>query len=301
MKPMALLQGVTPGIVTQVMVGPCAQVGIDNDSPYDAWISFAPQAPLAVPSPTTLQLFDGVARSMATTYLPVPDATTPFNGVIYVGIFDPAGLASSGVTSSRANIYISAWQQGETPGAVFAVPRLADTSNQPRNIAIPIAMTHWAQGQISSGTTARLFVIQSFTLTAAQKAALTCTYYFYYGFFSVYQVPANGVIDLALAIQFTHGGSPTGSVFNFGRISLWNSSGGTSSVIALNPAHPLVFQFNGSVPANADGVEFALSLLGASASITFNYTVASNLDLSNLVPVADIGTAALYNSTQASF
>lgn len=127
----------TPGTITKVgMSASTVNIAIKNDSFFDAWIKIGGAAPALAPGPTTLGLWDhGITAGAREPYtLPLN-----FDGVVWVGIYDPGGNAATGVTSSRANVYVTAYAAGEDPGQAYGAPRLADLSSQPRIVDIPIA------------------------------------------------------------------------------------------------------------------------------------------------------------------
>ena len=278
-----------------------AQVGIDNDSPYDAWVSFAPQQPALAPDPSTLALYNAQARSMATTYIPIPtDMSSPFSGVLWIGIYNPEGLASSGVISSRANLYVTALRAGEEPGQVFAAPRITDQRNQPRGIALPMGVTHWLSGTMVLAGSVDISTAV-YPLSPAQIAARTAVFYLYAASVCP-QADITGWMPISLRIQFTSAGTPVGAAFDlaYGAISA-NATSTVTTNWVYTPSWPHAAIFNGSVPASADAAKLQLVKKAGPAAMTVAYTIAFNRDETNLVPIADIGTAALYDASQASF
>jgi hypothetical protein len=281
---------------------------VRNTSIYDLAISFKPGQPISRTS------FGGddwytIVPSGDRVGIRVPDGiygANGFPGWLWVLHIDNTGsLALSGVSSANTNYWIETYTDAAMLPGDYASPQFQNVASQPRVINVPIGLTHFAQSLQISGVAGTENIIGNANLSAAQLASLSCAIYLYHMLLSpVEATPANG-IDIVFRIRFKTGaggtGANVGSPFDFARISLTQGGGGIAPSAQFSPAWPYVAQFNGSVPNTALSVSAILLTAGASASINYSYTVAWNLDPSNIVPVADIGVASLYNSSQARF
>lgn len=285
----SLLSSVTPGSIYPVAVGgDVAQVGIDNDSPYDVWVSFGPQQPLAAPGPTTQALYNGVARSMATSYLPVPDLTPPFNGVIYLGIYNPAQLVLPGTVSARANVYVTSLATNEAPGAVFAVPRIADVSSQPRMIAVPISPTLYFSSNLiaSNGNVQTQNIFQTQPVGTAGKL----TYYVFALAFSIYVSGSTSVGSAAydIKVQDSNSGGNVGPAQ-----SMFHSIISSQQAFGMAFPHPIsaVRPGVGNVGATQSTLQLVVQplVIPAGATLFLHFAVCFDMDSANNEAVPSFG------------
>lgn len=128
------------GVLTSQSVDQTAvAIRVTNDSPNDLWIDFGPSRP-AVPNPlVSAAAFDAVVQAWSSQVLiiPGPYPNNSWAGLVWLLPVAGGGLAASGTTSSRGNVYLTTYQQGEDPGTNHAVSRQADATSQSRVISIP--------------------------------------------------------------------------------------------------------------------------------------------------------------------
>lgn len=279
-------------------------VEVNNDSQNDVWLYFGNTAPTDLTNAnntwhrvirrghTSAVPVDGYRG--ASTYERSNNAFGAFQGTAYLLAVNAGGIAFTGTTSARNQIYVTPYLTGDPYPVHAALATATDLASQPRVVSVPVTITQFAAGSWNPGS-GNPFDVQNLQWTADILAAQSAVLYFYGVTFS----PAPGQTgSMTVAVQAqpvdSGGGNIGGPVNLFWGSVYCNDTNKTGSGCGWQSPFPLCFtwQPNGW-PAGLDHLHILLSKQ-AGDNIIVNYALACNTDRSNFVPVGDIGNGSLF-------
>lgn len=154
-------------------------IDVQNDSPYDVWVFFGNVKPTDLAN--AQNTWHRTARRDHTSLLPVEgyrgasrfefsnNALGAFQGTAWLMPVNPGGLALTGTTSARNQVFVTPYLAGEPLPSHAARSSSVDLTSQARMLSVPIAVTPTSSKWTPAALTTQL-IGSSFALSAANLA-----------------------------------------------------------------------------------------------------------------------------------
>lgn len=184
-------------------------IDVQNDSPYDVWVYFGNVKPTDLTNAE--QTWHRTARRDHTSLLPVEsyrgaspyeysnNALGAFQGTVWLMQVNPGGLALTGTTSARNQVFVTPYLAGQPLPAHAARSSSVDLTSQARMINVPLAVQP-SIGTWQTAGSSSTFIGGIPALTAANLASGIVNVYLYGGFITAQHVTGTAFLELEAVI-----------------------------------------------------------------------------------------------------